>query len=284
MMNAVGQTPKDENDTRTKQCDADRPRPSNLQSHDAQTRNPRPQTPQPKPETRNSQLETRNFKPRRRLKYVILHAVVPPLVAGALRLLRRTLRIEYRNDERVLALTGKKLPIVFAFWHGEMLMALFTACDYARRQVGRYAALASLSEDGELLARTLQRFRFDAVRGSSRHGARSGLKGLERYLANGGNVGVAVDGPLGPRHSAKMGVALLARNTGAPILPFTVQYERSWRLRSWDRTEIPRPFSRTVVTFHEPITVPPAADRDELERIRARIEQILLGGTTKGSP
>jgi len=222
--------------------------------------------------------------PRRRFKYVVLRAIVPRLISGALRLLRRTLRIEYRNEERVFEFIDKKRPIVLAFWHGDMATVLFATCDYARRQIGPCAVLASLSEDGELLARTVQRFGIDAVRGSSSRGARSGLIGLERFLLNGGNVGIAVDGPRGPRHSVKLGIALIAKDTGAPIIPFTVHYQRSWRFRSWDHTEVPKPFSRCVATFHEPIIVPPTADRDDLERIRARVEQVLLEGTAKDPP
>jgi hypothetical protein len=222
---------------------------------------------------------------RRWFKRVLLRSIVPPLIAGALWLLRRTIRIEYRNDAPMLEFVGRKRSIVFAFWHADMVMILFATSDYYRRGLGRAAVLASLSQDGEVLARTVRRFGVDPVRGSSSRGARSGLKGLEHYLAATGHVGIAVDGPRGPRHTAKMGVVLTAKHTGAPIIPFSVRYEHSWRFRSWDRTEIPRPFSRCTVTFHEPITVAPTASREELERVRARVEQILLqGGPTASRP
>jgi len=214
--------------------------------------------------------------PRRRFKYIVLNAIFPPLIAGALWLLRQTLRIEYRNDQPIFDFAGQKRSVIFAFWHCDMVMAFLAGRDYFRRGIGRGAVLASLSEDGDLLARTLRRFGMDAVRGSSSRGARSGLKGLEHYLAERGHVGIAVDGPRGPRHQAKIGVALTARNAGAPILPLTVHYDRSWHLRSWDRTEVPRPFSRCVVRFDQPVIVPPTADRDELERVRAHVEQVLL--------
>jgi len=215
---------------------------------------------------------------RRRFKYVILRAIAPPLISGALRLLRRTLRIEYRNDERVFEFVRRNRPIIFAFFHNDMMMLLFAFSDFAKRAFGRGAVLASPSEDGELLAQTARRFGLDTVRGSSTRGARAGLKGLEEYVAGGGHIGIAVDGPRGPRHVAKLGAAFIGKNTSAPIIPTTIHYERSWRLRSWDRTEIPRPFSRCVVTFHEPILVAPTANRDDLEQVRARIEHILLQG------
>jgi len=220
--------------------------------------------------------------PRRRLKYFFLLTFVPPLIAFALWLLRLTLRIEYRNDQPMLDFVKKKRTIVFAFWHADLAMVLFVARDYTRR-VGHIGVLASRSEDGELLARTLRIFGFDAVRGSSSRGARAGLVGLEQYLAKHGHIGIAVDGPRGPRHKTKVGVALIARNAGAPIIPFNIQYERVWRLRSWDRTEIPKPFSRCIFTFHPPITVPLSAERDDLERVREQVETILLENTQKES-
>jgi len=163
-------------------------------------------------------------------------------------------------------------------------MAVYAWTDIVRPQPSRGAVLASPSEDGELLAATVRRFGLDAVRGSSTRGARSGLKGLERYVESGGHIGIALDGPLGPRHRAKPGATLIARNTGAPIVPFTVRHERAWRLRSWDRTEIPKPFSRSVATFHEPIYIAPDADRDELERSLGGVVQVLNEETDNEQP
>jgi len=215
---------------------------------------------------------------RRQLKHALLRTFAPALVRASLRLLRCTVRIEYRHEEKAFELARGGRTIAFAFWHCDMIAVLFAASDYMKRQLGRIAVLASLSDDGELLARTVQPFGVDVVRGSSSRGARSGFKGLERHLNEAGHVGVAVDGPRGPRQVAKLGVTVLAKDSGCPIIPFTVRYDRSWTFNSWDRTIVPKPFSHYVATFHDPIAVPPSADRAELERARSRIEQILLGG------
>jgi lysophospholipid acyltransferase (LPLAT)-like uncharacterized protein len=214
---------------------------------------------------------------RRRLKYVVLHRIAPPLVSIGLRLLRLTLRIDYQNEQDVYALARERHGILFAFWHHDLLVTALTGARLSRRGAGRFVVLASPSDDGELLARTVRRFGVDAVRGSSSHGARAGLAALEQRVKQGRNIGVAVDGPLGPRHVAKVGVAFVARVTGAPIVPFSVRHEHAWHIRSWDRTVVPRPFSRIVATFHEPIDVPPDASRDDLEQVRAQVEAILLG-------
>ena len=193
-----------------------------------------------------------------------------------MRLLRLTLRTSIRHEQEVLALDGEGQHLICAMWHGDMIMAPEAYRSLRKRGLKRVAILASLSRDGETLARAVRRMGFDTVRGSSSRGARSGLKAMQRYLETTGHVVVAVDGPRGPFHQAKLGVALLARNAGSRIVPMTLAYSRSWRLRSWDRTAIPLPFSRCTITLHPTIAVPPDADRDELERIRALVERTLL--------
>jgi len=215
---------------------------------------------------------------RRRFKYAVLNTLGPPLIAGAVRLYRRLIRIEYRNAERMLDLVRQGKALIFVFWHGDLLQVAFAYMDMKKRRLGRSAILASQSPDGELLARTVGRLGVEAVRGSSSRGGLSSLKGLGRFLRDGGHIGIAVDGPVGPRRRAKAGAVALARETGAPILPFSLRYTKTWRVGSWDRTEIPRPFSRCVATFHEPITVAHDAGRDEIERVRKQIEEVLLSG------
>jgi hypothetical protein len=73
-----------------------------------------------------------------------------------------------------------------------------------------------------------------------------------------------IDGPKGPRHEAKMGAVLLARKTGNPVLPFTVTAARRWEAPSWDRLQIPLPFTRARVQIAPPIFVPPDADDQTL--------------------
>lgn len=212
---------------------------------------------------------------RRRLKYKILLAIVPRLVSGLLKLLRFSLKLEYRNSEIVAECARRKQPTILAFWHHEFLIGTLIGRDLIRRGVPVFV-LASLSEDGELLARTARRLGILPVRGSSTRGARSGLKAMEERLREGGCATLAVDGPTGPRHVAKLGAALMARDTGALILPATVRYGAHWRAKSWDRTMIPKPFTRCTVAFHEPMCVAPGAGRDELERVRGQLERVLL--------
>lgn len=212
---------------------------------------------------------------RRRLKYKVLLAVVPRLIGGMLKLLRLSMRLDHINKDIIVERAKRGEGTIIAFWHQEFLVGTLIGRDLFKWGVPMYV-LASLSEDGELLARTAQRMSIVPTRGSSTRGARSGLKAVARRLREGGCMTLAVDGPKGPRREAKIGAALMAREGGALLVPATVRYGRHWRLKSWDRTMIPKPFSHCAVTYHEPIEVSPGASREELEEARARLERILL--------
>ena len=129
--------------------------------------------------------------------------------------------------------------------------------------------LISRSEDGAMIADLVRRFGFVTVRGSSSRGGAEGLRALARAIREGHSVVVVPDGPRGPREVLKPGVVALARLTGAPVVPLALAASSEWRARSWDEFRIPKPFSRCVVRFGEPILVPRKATRRERRR-RAR--------------
>jgi hypothetical protein len=212
------------------------------------------------------------------LKYKFLYSVGPYLTAGSLKLLRRTLKFEYRNDDRIAELCKQGARFVLSFWHENIPMGAFAARHMMDLGVGYCATLTSLSQDGEYLTRTCHQFGIETVRGSSTRGGRDALKVLEQYIETRGHVGVAVDGPRGPRHKSKLGVAIVAKDTGAMILPLSIQYSNAWRLGSWDKSAIPKPFSKCIFTFHEPFVVSRKAGREELEAACARLDAALLQG------
>jgi lysophospholipid acyltransferase (LPLAT)-like uncharacterized protein len=208
-------------------------------------------------------------------KFKIILAIGPPVIAALLRVLRRMIRIEFLNDAFIYESHREGKPVIIVFWHEHFLLGAMVGIGLAKRGL-RPAVLASRSNDGELLARTVQRLGVTPIRGSSSRGASAGLMGMEAHLRDGGCATLALDGPRGPRHEAKVGAALMARDTGAAIIPGVAHYGRRWRLRSWDRTVIPKPFSKTIVTFLEPIRVRPEADRDELHAVTRQLETVLL--------
>lgn len=199
-------------------------------------------------------------------------AAGPFLGAVALRMLTSTLRVQ--TEEATMApLWAARTPLIYVMWHGRLLLL---PALYGRR--GTHA-LTSRSRDGEIVARWIRRFGLVPVRGSSSRGGREALRALTRVLRDGRDVVVVPDGPRGPREVLKPGVIVLARLSGAPIVPVAVGASREWRLRSWDEFRIPRPFARCVVRFGEPIRVPRTADRAAEEAARKEVEAALRGLT-----
>ena len=158
--------------------------------------------------------------------------------------------------ERVLE---SERPVVLAFWHNRMAVCGDLIHRRMVRQGRPVAVLASLSRDGELAARMGLARGFRMIRGSTSRGGLGGLLRLYRAVSRQGcSVATAPDGPRGPAHECQPGTLMLARLTGAPIVPLAYAADRFWRVRSWDRLVVPRPFSRAVVTVGEPLEV--AAD------------------------
>jgi lysophospholipid acyltransferase (LPLAT)-like uncharacterized protein len=133
--------------------------------------------------------------------------------------------------------------------------------------------LVSRHGDGEFIARVLTGLGYSVARGSStRGGARAALELLAHARKVRGDIGITPDGPKGPPQKAQDGCVFLASRSGFPLLPLAALAERSWRLRSWDRFVIPKPFSRIAVVAGEPISVPPDVPREEMGRYRERFE------------
>jgi len=197
-------------------------------------------------------------------------AAGPVLGSIALRVLAGTLRV--RSDEApVAALWAARTPLIYVMWHGRLLLLPSL---YGWR--GAHT-LTSRSRDGEIVSRWIRRFGLVAVRGSSSRGGADALRSLTRAIRAGREVVVVPDGPRGPREVLKPGVIVLARLSGAPIVPVAVGASREWRLHSWDEFRIPRPFARCVVRFGEPIRVARTADGAAEEAARKEVEAALRG-------
>jgi len=168
-----------------------------------------------------------------------------------------------------------RLPI-YAVWHDRIFLGTYLLRD------SRAVFLTSQSFDGEYIARFLRRFGYGIVRGSSTRGGGRGLVEMIRGMRRGLEMGFTVDGPKGPRYQAKPGVLMLAKKTGNPILPFTVAAERVWTINSWDRLQIPRPFTRARLIYGDPIDVHPDSTEDELEMKLNELQSALDDLTKKG--
>jgi lysophospholipid acyltransferase (LPLAT)-like uncharacterized protein len=154
------------------------------------------------------------------------------------------------------ALRARGEPLIFAFWHGQMLPLL-----YQHRDEG-VAILISAHRDGELIARVAHRFGFRSVRGSTSRGAGRALLGMVRELEQGREVAVTPDGPRGPAERFAAGALIAAQRSGAHIIPVAATASRTWRLRSWDGFMIPKPFARVTVAYGPPTRVSASSARD----------------------
>jgi lysophospholipid acyltransferase (LPLAT)-like uncharacterized protein len=207
--------------------------------------------------------------------------IVPPVVAALLRLLGATLRYESVFEEGGHADQPGEFA-VWCFWHRCLLTA---ACYFGGRP--RTTLLISASFDGELIARTIERLGYGAVRGSSSRAGAAGLRALASAVQQGATGVIPGDGPRGPRYLLKPGIAKLARLTGMPIYSFYLLPQRAWVLRSWDALLVPQPFSRVVIVWGRPVPAPQSAEQEEtirleaeqtLERLRALAEAHFTAG------
>ena len=191
---------------------------------------------------------------------------MPRVVALVLRLVGLTLRFEVIAEPGAVPATPPAKGI-FCFWHRCTL-----PCAWYFRHF-RCSILISQSYDGELIARTLGRLGFNAVRGSSSRGGAAGLWALKNVIADGMPTVFTADGPRGPIYQTKMGPVKLAQVTGAQIGSFYLLPERAWIANSWDRFLVPKPFSRVVVSWGRAVDAPATeADEEALEAKRLELQ------------
>ena len=183
----------------------------------------------------------------------------------AIRLIGPTLRFAASFEDGAPAGIETR-PMVLAFWHN----CIFPAT-YIWRNL-QIRVMSSDSFDGEWTGRIIRKFGFVKVRGSSSRGAVRALLGMRREIEQGWAVAFTIDGPRGPRFVAKPGPVLLARATGAPMVAFHIAVDKAWILNTWDRSMIPKPFSRALMRVSRRIAVPADADDSHKERFHAELQ------------
>jgi lysophospholipid acyltransferase (LPLAT)-like uncharacterized protein len=202
--------------------------------------------------------------PWKRAQVAAIPAIGVPLIAG----LGASLKWKVEGLEHLNFEGNGRRPIM-AFWHGRVLTAT-----YYFRQRG-IVVMISENFDGEWIARIIEQFGFRTARGSTSRGGQRAMLQLKREMERGYPSGFAVDGPRGPARKAQPGAIWLAKLTGNPVVPFHMEASSYWSLSSWDRTQIPNPFSTVALTVGKPIEVPSEADEAMLEAKRTELEQSL---------
>ncbi|HET7552929.1 MAG TPA: lysophospholipid acyltransferase family protein [Gemmatimonadaceae bacterium] len=178
-----------------------------------------------------------------------------------LRLLASTWRIREVNRAPSQRLRDGGKPVIFTLWHGEMLALLWN-----HRGEG-ITVLISEHGDGEIIARVAEALGFRTVRGSTSRGAGRALLGMSRTVQGGGDVAFTPDGPRGPARKFAPGALIVAQRTGAPVITLAVSPSRSWRLKSWDRFVIPRPFARIRIAYGDPVYLDVPSPREAAEQV-----------------
>lgn len=185
---------------------------------------------------------------------------------GVLSALLGTCRVSRKGFENFEAFHRRGEPVIFVLWHGRLL-----PCTYWSGSL-RLVTLVSQHRDGEYIARIAERWGYTAVRGSSSRRGSGALRELVRHLRDGRSLAITPDGPRGPRQVMKPGALLAAQLSGAPIIPCSGGASRSWRLGSWDRFLVPKPFARVRLACGEPVRVPRDADAGALREIGREVE------------
>ena len=189
------------------------------------------------------------------------------------RLWARTLRLRVEDPHDVIGFVRKQ-PVIFAIWHNRlsMLPRVFDPSFPTRQSYG----LISASRDGDFIANWIERSGYGTIRGSSSRKGVIAMRQLMDTLAANGNVLFTPDGPRGPVYQVSQGVIFLAQKSGAPIVPIHMEYSSCWRMKSWDRFVVPKPFATLRAIFGKPISIPPLSEPEQFETERVRLQSAMM--------
>ncbi len=196
-------------------------------------------------------------------------AVLPWMLADLFYLLHRSCVVEVRGEEHYRSALSRQGRCHVVIWHESMAMA---GCHFRGQD---YLTLTSYSYDGEFAARVIRRWRIQAARGSSSRGGSEAIRQLVEAAQTVPITGFTLDGPKGPRRVAKPGIGILAARSQLPIVPNAFVVDRAWRMNSWDRFPIQKPFSRIVCAYAPPVDPPSSEAPEAVEQTRLEVERRL---------
>ncbi len=201
--------------------------------------------------------------------------------AVVLRCVIRLMAFTYRvtvteGEQRIKELIDREDPVILCAWHNRIFfMGAFLESRLTRRGF-KLSQMVSLSKDGDIGYYLGRWAKINTIRGSSNRGGSRALRAMFRVLQKEkSSIVILPDGSQGPVYQAKAGAIVLAQLSGAPIYMFSYSVDRCWRIKSWDRLIIPKPFSKISVTFSEPMRVPRELSKEQLEEQRVILETSL---------
>jgi len=204
-------------------------------------------------------------KRSKKILYRLLEWIGPWII----RFIGYSLRVERVSSQAVEDLRRQGGSFILCTWHGRLFLPVF----WNRRQ--GIVAMVSQHADGEVISRIVKRLGYGTVRGSSTRGGKEAFYQLLAHLKNGGIGAMIPDGPTGPKYLLKAGTILLAQQAECPLVPLTFAAKPCWRLKSWDHMVLPKPFSRAILYYGDPINIPADLKAAELEAQRQKVERAM---------
>jgi len=232
-----------------------------------------PTPPSQPPELRNT-LYRKVTRGNRRLTRgrLLLYRVAVAAAWSLVRFFWATCRVQRTLGlERARAAVRESRSVIPVYWHQHMLFGVRALLDL-REEGLKIGFLISPSVDGTAPAMLVGKIGGHVIRGSSTHtGARALRDYYETIVKQEISPALTPDGPKGPLHEFKPGAVLLAQLTGKPILPVSIAASHAFRFPTWDRFELPLPFSRVVIAYGEPVKMPRGVDADSLARLQGEM-------------
>ncbi len=205
------------------------------------------------------------------MKRFLFSRILPYIGLLAVKILNSTYSIKTINsaiEEKILE--SGKFPIYIS-WHQRFFPGITFLS--GRKPI---AIIVSLSRDGDLISKMIEKLGWRPVRGSSSRGGTEALRRVNEIVKAGYSLGHIVDGPRGPAGEIKPGLLHIARTTGMPVLPTIISAKKKWIFASWDKFIIPRPFSKIIIKFDNPVSIPENADKKALEETRLELQNKLF--------
>jgi lysophospholipid acyltransferase (LPLAT)-like uncharacterized protein len=199
------------------------------------------------------------------LKRKLLILILPTLTLGFIKLLAFSCKLRFYGEENLT-----QEPVIYALWHGELIMSPLV---YSHKNVKNKPCSAIISQhfDGEIASRLVEKLNIKSIRGSSTRGSLHVLRESLRFIKKGGSVIITPDGPKGPLHSVADGVVSIAKIAKIKIVPINIKASSAWKLKSWDKMFIPKPFSTVEFFIGDPLDLSSLSKDEAKSKIRARM-------------
>ena len=218
---------------------------------------------------------TAPVKRKKPVKQFVVRHILPPIARTVYGGMARSWQYTTENEPVLTGLLAGDKPIVGAFLHARTFQLLYY---FSRPHRGRWMLMCSRSSDGDLMTKVERGLGYRVARGSSGSGGARALAEMikaqreDRHL----HSCLAVDGSRGPRGIAQLGILTLARKSTGVLLPVAASASKSWILRSWDRTVIPKPGARINILIGDPMELPPRMDEQQTESVRMELQRRLI--------